>query len=102
AFPARDRRSRYTRPTDRCSLPALEPSEPLLEFHGEPGIRRDGINPLTELLREPIEPLLERPQPCVSPLRERIDELEQGPIEAPLVDRKRLDIPTHELAENAL
>ena len=98
----RDRLGSYARLTDLRSIPAFKPSEPFLELHREPRMRGDGIHPVTELMGEPVEPLLERRLPRVSPVRERIDELKQGHIKAPLIERKRLDVPTHELAEKAL
>ena len=38
----------------------------------------------------------------VGPLGQGIDELQDGVVEDPLVSGKRLDVPAHELAEEAL
>src|SRR4051812_37099902 len=49
---------------------------------------------------ELVQAPLELAEPPVGALRERVDELEHGRVEAPLVERKGFDVPADELAED--
>ena len=72
----------------------LEAGEPLVELNHE-------LDPGAKLLRD-LEAPLQRRVLLVSTRRDRVQELQRGGVEPALICRERLDIPAHQLAQDAL
>ena len=61
----------------------------------------DELDPGAKLLRD-LEAPLQRRVLLVSTRRDRVQELQRGGVEPALICRERLDVPAHQLAQDAL